>query len=106
MAVCKYCGLEMTVADGCAEAPIVIDGQSYQPIRFGREPSLLRAVHRCGDCGARPGRVHHHGCDVEKCPACMGQSIACDCIWAGEEHLREEWIEELEERFLLVGPDE
>jgi hypothetical protein len=107
VAVCKYCEFEMTVADGCAETPIVIDGRSYPPIRFCQEPGSPRGhVRRCADCYVRPGRVHHHGCDAERCPACGDQSIGCDCIWAGEEHLREEWIEELEERFLLVGPDE
>ena len=106
MGECNYCGLEMTVADGCIDAPIVIEGESYRPIRFGHEPRVPSAVSRCGDCYVRPGRVHHHGCDAERCPACGRQSISCDCLWAGEEHLSEEWIEELEERFLLVGPDE
>ena len=106
MAVCNYCSLEMTVVDGCAEDPIVIDGQSYRPIRFGHERSLVGDGCRCGDCNVGTGRVHHHGCDAERCPACAGQSITCGCIWAGEEHLSDEWIEELEERLLLVGPDE
>jgi hypothetical protein len=64
------------------------------------------ARRRCGDCFVRPGEVHHHGCDAERCPACGNQSIASGCLWAGEEHLSDEWIEELEERFVLVGPDE
>jgi hypothetical protein len=57
VAVCKYCGLEVTVADGCAETPIVIEGRSYRPIEFDQEPGGSR----CGDCHVRPGRVHHHG---------------------------------------------
>jgi hypothetical protein len=105
MRVCAYCRLEMTV-DGCAETPIIIEGRTYRPIRFGEELSSFRPNRRCGDCNALPGRVHHHGCDVEQCPACGGQCLGCDCVWAGEEHLTDEWIEELEERFLLVGPDE
>src|ERR1700683_5575202 len=87
VAVCKYCGLEMTVADGCSENPIVIEGQPYRPIRWGDEPSFFRAPRRCGDCNVRLGQVHHHGCDVERCPACAWQSISCGCLWAGEEHL-------------------
>jgi hypothetical protein len=106
MTVCNYCGLEMTVADRCTDAPIVIEGRSYQPIRYGGEPGFGGVRRQCHDCEVRPGQVHHHGCDVEQCPACGGQSIACDCIWAGEEHLSEEWIEELERQLLLVGPDE
>ena len=102
MGVCKYCGFEMMEADSCAETPIVIEGRSYRPIEFDQEPG----GRRCGDCNVRPGGVHHHGCDAERCPACGDQSLGCGCIWAGEEHLSDEWIEELEERFLLVGPDE
>jgi hypothetical protein len=106
MAVCKYCDLEMTLADGCADTPIVIEGLSYPPVPCGHEPGFPVARTRCGDCNVLPGRTHHHGCDAERCPACAGQSITCGCIWAGEEHLSDEWVEELEERFLLVGPDE
>jgi hypothetical protein len=100
MAVCNYCGLEMMAAVSCTDTPIVIRGLEYKPIRNGRKRG------RCGDCGAPPGGVHHHGCDMERCPACRGQSISCGCVWAGEEHLSEDWLEELEDRFLLTGPDE
>ena len=106
MSVCKYCELEMTLADGCSESPIVIEGRSYAPIRFGDEPSYFEIRYRCGDCNVLPGRVHHHGCDTERCPACWDQALGCGCVWAGEEHLSDEWIEELEERFLLGSPDE
>lgn len=106
MAVCDYCGLEMTVADGCADGPIVIEGRAYKPIRHGHEPRMKRTRVRCGDCGVLPGSVHHHGCDMERCPACGYQSISCDCVWDGEEHLSEEWIEELGVRFLLPSADE
>ncbi|MGH8919215.1 MAG: hypothetical protein ACRD0H_12960, partial [Actinomycetes bacterium] len=60
----------------------------------------------CGDCNVLPGAVHHHGCDAERCPACRRQSISCGCVWAGEEHLGEDWVEEMAGRFELVGPDE
>jgi hypothetical protein len=105
MAMCNYCGLEMTVADGCTDSPIEIDHRSYRPIRYGEEPGLKRVRHRCHDCGVLPGQVHHHRCDEERCPACRGQSISCGCLWAGEEHLSEEWIDDMETQFLLVGPD-
>jgi hypothetical protein len=106
VAVCRYCNVEMTLADGCTEDPIIIEGDTYRPIRLGDEPGPPWSERRCGDCNVRRGRVHHHGCDVERCPACGLQSISCDCIWAGEELRREEWIEDLEERFLLASGDE
>jgi hypothetical protein len=106
MAMCNYCGLEMTLADGCMDSPIEIEHRSYRPVSYGQEPGLKRVRHRCHDCGVLPGSVHHHGCDVERCPACRGQSIGCGCIWAGEEHLSEQWVEDIERQFLLVGPDE
>jgi hypothetical protein len=43
---------------------------------------------------------------MEMCPACGGQSISCGCVWAGEEHLAEDWADTMEERFELIGPDE
>ena len=88
MAQCDYCGLEMTVADGCTDDPIVIEGQPHPPIRFGDEwrfPRRRNSIPRCHDCHVLPGQVHHHGCDVEECPACGAQSISCGCVWAGEE---------------------
>ena len=35
----------------------------------------------CHDCGIlnRVGNLHHFGCDIERCPACGGQLISCDC---------------------------
>lgn len=33
----------------------------------------------CHDCGANPGEYHEMGCDVERCPDCGSQMIACNC---------------------------
>jgi hypothetical protein len=104
MAVCDYCSQEMLRADGCCNAPIVIDGVSYSPVRHGSEPGMRGVRARCHDCGVVPEGVHHHGCDMERCPSCGEQSIGCDCLWAGEEHLAEDWVEQMEERFESSGP--
>lgn len=85
MARCNYCGLDMSDADGCTDDPIVIDGRAYQPVRYGEERTRWDPSRRCHDCHSLPGQVHHHGCDVEECPACGDQSISCGCLWAGED---------------------
>jgi hypothetical protein len=96
----------MLTADGCTDAPIIIEGTTYTPRVYGTEWGMRRSKQRCGDCNVLPGRIHHHGCDLEDCPACGGQSISCGCVWAGEEHLTEDWLEEMEERLQRIGPDE
>lgn len=35
----------------------------------------------CGDCGTIEGDVHEYGCDMERCPFCGEQLIACDCCY-------------------------
>ena len=33
----------------------------------------------CPDCAVELGAVHHLRCDQERCPACGGQLVGCDC---------------------------
>jgi len=33
----------------------------------------------CHDCEVKEGEIHQDGCDMERCPNCMGQLISCDC---------------------------
>jgi hypothetical protein len=57
----------------------VIGGRQYPRIRFGRERPRAPDKLTCHDCAVVPGEFHVPGCDVERCPACHGQAIACDC---------------------------
>ena len=101
MAICQYCNSEMREADGCSEAPIVMaDGATYEPVRYGDERGWRRSRDRCGDCNTLAGHVHHHGCDLERCPRCLRQAITCGCLWKGEEHLADDWEHEWEARLL------
>lgn len=82
MAKCKVCNREMLTAKGCGVGKIHIGGKVYDRIKCGAENDFdpnMEEGERCHDCGATFGHFHHWGCDAERCPACGGQLIGCDC---------------------------
>ncbi len=57
-----------------------IRGVTYARIRFGQEDDDWGSARGpCHDCAAIAGEFHVSGCDVERCPACRGQAISCEC---------------------------
>ena len=63
----------------------VIGGVTYQRIRYGDEEGGP-FPEPCHDCAVLRGQYHVEViCDMEECPRCHGQVIACDCPYDGDE---------------------
>ena len=64
----------------------VIGGRQYARIAYGAESDDWGAERQtCGDCGVLKGQLHVPSCDIERCPACGGQAISCDCDYEGDD---------------------
>ena len=62
------------------------NGVEMERIRFGNERDDWGADRGpCHDCAAIKGEFHGPDCDVERCPACDGQLVSCDCEWPDDE---------------------
>ena len=82
-ATCQDCLQEMTPGNGCTFSQIIINGKTYKRIKSGDKNDFAFKMGKniiCHDCNAGVGKYHHFGCDCERCPACHGQLISCDCI--------------------------
>jgi Zn-finger nucleic acid-binding protein len=67
-----------------------INGKYYARIPYGNEYGSHIPFHkRCHDCHVKVGGIHHFGCDMERCPVCRGQLIACGCSSKVKHLIRE-----------------
>jgi hypothetical protein len=89
MSICTTCEGEMTEHISCLSSPIDIGGDLFDAIRWGheRESRKWNVDFPCRDCGTPPGGVHHPGCCVERCPACLGQALGCPCFGDPDDDL-------------------
>lgn len=79
---CRYCQLDEWRSRGCMISSIEIEGISRPRIPY-TPPYYGERFERCHDCGATDKHYHHPQCDMEPCPNCMGQLIACGCEITG-----------------------
>ena len=84
MAICDWCGREITEADDCSKNREVKfpNGEKLPAIPYPADEDV-----RCHDCGVMPSSYHHPGCDMERCPRCGGQLISCGCLDEDEEYI-------------------
>lgn len=81
IATCELCKQEMTLGGHCP------DNTEVKFLDGGKEPSVPYPKEKngnCHDCGVGPGKHHHPGCDMERCPRCGGQLIYCGCLYEEE----------------------
>jgi hypothetical protein len=72
-------GLVNDIEDAQRHRSYTIGKRTYKRIRFGSEKDDWGSSKKgsCGDCAVFVGQFHQLGCDVERCPKCHRQALAC-----------------------------
>lgn len=64
----------------CSYIHVEVEGKVYRRVVEDERREYWKDLPRyCHDCGIAYGNIHHVACDIEVCPKCDGQFIACDC---------------------------
>jgi hypothetical protein len=81
---CEDCKQLIGLASACTHPYARIEGVvraregEYEPGKaFACDMSA--SGERCYDCGVLAGKVHHFGCEAERCPACNEAIATCGC---------------------------
>ena len=61
---------------------LVINGQSYERLRFYADETDDEIEETCGHCEVSDTSFHLLGCEAERCPRCRRQIISCGCSFA------------------------
>lgn len=79
-AICDDCHHEMIKGGGCTYHKYIVDneGKIYKRVPYDPYYNGMY-LGSCHDCNAGRGKIHHYGCDMERCPKCDGQIISCGC---------------------------
>ena len=77
MEICNWCKQDMLKVSDCKDNTEVEypDGTKMPSVPYPESKTIP-----CHDCGVVPGKHHHPGCDMERCPRCGGQLISCECL--------------------------
>lgn len=75
--ICERCGKQIDDIRTTKCLNIPIEYEDDIPLR--RIPYRQATANRCPVCHVMPGKIHHDGCPVEKCPKCGHKLASCQC---------------------------
>ena len=74
-----------------SEHTIVIEGKTYDRLRYGTEDHMADKGRPCQGCSVYVGCYHEKGCMNERCPGCGGQLNGDNCDCPHLNSIPEDW---------------